>query len=58
VCTQHLTVIFDAPFLMPLSSAFMIIAIAAWMATFVGLVDSHLNARSRAHSLSEPDAAG
>lgn len=58
VCTQHLTVIFDAPFLMPLSSAFMIIAIAAWMATFVGLVDSHLNAKSRAHSLSEPDAAG
>jgi tellurite resistance protein TehA-like permease len=56
VCTQHLTLIFDAPFLVPLSDTFMILAIAAWMVTFAGLVDSHVNARSRAHSLSEPDA--
>ena len=56
VCTQHLTLIFDAPFLVPLSDTFMIIAIAAWMVTFAGLVDSHVNARAGTHSLSEPDA--
>jgi tellurite resistance protein TehA-like permease len=37
-----------AAYLMPLSYAFMIVAIIAWIATFVGLVDSVLNWR-RAH---------
>jgi hypothetical protein len=35
--------IVSAPYLMPLSYAFMIVAIIAWMAAFVGLVDSALN---------------
>jgi tellurite resistance protein TehA-like permease len=42
VCTYHLAQILDAPYLMPLSEAFMIIAVVAWTTTFVGLVDSFL----------------
>jgi tellurite resistance protein TehA-like permease len=42
VCTYHLAQILDAPYLMPLSEAFMIIAVVAWATTFVGLVDSFL----------------
>jgi tellurite resistance protein TehA-like permease len=45
VCTYRLAKILDASFLMPVSYAFMIVAVAAWMATFVGLVDSRLNSR-------------
>jgi tellurite resistance protein TehA-like permease len=41
--TYWLAQIVSAPFLIPLSDAFMIVAVAAWMASFVGLVDSALN---------------
>jgi tellurite resistance protein TehA-like permease len=37
-----------ASFLMPLSYAFMVAAVVAWMATFVGLVDSAVNS-GRSH---------
>lgn len=43
VCTYRLAEVLHAPFLMPLSYAFMIIAIAAWTATFTGLADSLLH---------------
>jgi tellurite resistance protein TehA-like permease len=46
--TYWLAEIVRASYLMPLSYAFMIVAIIAWMATFVGLVDSALNSW-RAH---------
>jgi tellurite resistance protein TehA-like permease len=46
--TYWLANIVSASYLMPLSYAFMVVAIIAWMATFVGLVDSALNWR-RAH---------
>jgi tellurite resistance protein TehA-like permease len=41
--TYWLAKILSAAYLMPLSYAFMIVAIIAWMATFIGLVDSALN---------------
>src|SRR5579875_3748777 len=44
VATGHLAADIGAPFLMRLSQAFMAIALAAWLATFAGLVDSLLNA--------------
>ena len=47
VCTYRLANILDVSFLTPLSGAFMILAVAAWMATFVGLVDSRLNSSAR-----------
>jgi hypothetical protein len=47
VATYHLTKILDAPFLMGLSQAFMIIALAAWLATFLGFLDAQLNPRHR-----------
>lgn len=50
VCTYHLAKVLDAPFLMPLSFAFMIIAAVAWGATFIGLVDSRFNATKAASS--------
>jgi tellurite resistance protein TehA-like permease len=40
VCTYRLAQILNAPYLMPVSGAFMIIALVAWAATFAGLVDS------------------
>jgi tellurite resistance protein TehA-like permease len=43
VCTYRLSETLNAPFLMPLSRAFMMIAVAAWLATLAGLVDSRLN---------------
>ncbi len=46
--TYWLAEIVGASYLMPLSYAFMIAAIVAWMATFVGLVDSAVNSR-RSH---------
>jgi len=49
VCTYRLAQIFDAPFLMPLSQAFMFVSVAAWAVTFAGLADSFLNTASRAH---------
>jgi tellurite resistance protein TehA-like permease len=41
--TYWLAKILSASYLMPVSYAFMIVAIIAWMATFVGLLDSALN---------------
>lgn len=43
VCTDRLAKVLDASFLLPLSYAFMIVAVTAWMATFIGFVDSLLN---------------
>jgi len=43
VCTYRLSEMLNVPFLLPLSRAFMIIAVAAWVATLGGLVDSRLN---------------
>jgi tellurite resistance protein TehA-like permease len=43
VCTYRLVKIVDASFLVPVSYAFMIVAVAAWIAAFVGLVNSRLN---------------
>ncbi len=42
VCTYRLAQMLDAPFLMPLSEAFMIIAFIAWAAALAGLADSLL----------------
>jgi tellurite resistance protein TehA-like permease len=42
VATDHMANILPVPFLMPLSYAFMVIALAAWAATFVGLLDSRV----------------
>jgi tellurite resistance protein TehA-like permease len=47
VATYQLTKILEAPFLMELSQAFMIIALAAWSATLLGFLDTRLNARNR-----------
>ena len=43
VCTYHLAQILNAPFLMPLSSVCMVVAVVAWTATFAGQVDSRLH---------------
>jgi hypothetical protein len=40
----------NVPFLMPVSGVFTMIAVAAWVATFAGLVDSRLNSTARALS--------
>lgn len=45
VCTYRLAEVMQAPFLMPLSGAFMIIALAAWATTLLGLADSLLGSR-------------
>lgn len=50
VCTYHLVKLMDAPFLMPLSTLFMIFAIIAWMVTFLGMVDSLLQTGGRNNS--------
>jgi tellurite resistance protein TehA-like permease len=47
VATYHLTKILEAPFLMELSQAFMIIALAAWLATLLGFLDAQLNPVNR-----------
>lgn len=47
VCTYRLTQILDAPFLVGLSRVFMVIAAIAWLATFMGLMDSLLHTRTR-----------
>ncbi|MDN5848465.1 MAG: tellurite resistance/C4-dicarboxylate transporter family protein [Nitrococcus sp.] len=52
VCTYRLTKVLEVPFLMPLSEAFMIIAVAAWAAAFVGLVESRLRPTVRIQSSS------
>jgi hypothetical protein len=58
VCTYHLAQIVDAPFLAPISSAFMVVAAAAWTATFAGLVDSRLNATFGRNSPTQTQPAG
>lgn len=50
VATYNVAKVLAAPFLLPLSAAFMIIAVLAWAATLAGLVDSRLNRLSRAPS--------
>jgi hypothetical protein len=50
VSTYHLAKMLAAPFLLPLSQLFMVIAVLAWAATFAGLVDSRVSRLSRAHS--------
>jgi tellurite resistance protein TehA-like permease len=40
VSTYHLTLVFDAPFLAPLSRIMLFIALAAWSATLLGMLDS------------------
>lgn len=47
VCTYRLASALNAPFLMPLAESFMVIALAAWAAAFVGLADSLLNGARR-----------
>ncbi|MCC7414274.1 MAG: tellurite resistance/C4-dicarboxylate transporter family protein [Gammaproteobacteria bacterium] len=47
VCTYRLTQIIEAPFLMPVSYGFMIVALGAWAITFVGLLDNVVNPASR-----------
>jgi len=46
-CTYRLAEILEAPFLMPLSRAFIFIALAAWTATFAGLVESLVRPAAR-----------
>jgi len=48
VATYHLTKVVEAPFLMRLSQAFMIIALAAWLATLLGFLDTRLKRVKRA----------
>jgi tellurite resistance protein TehA-like permease len=50
VSTYHLAKLMAAPFLLPLSQLFMVIAVLAWAATFAGLVDSRINRLWRAPS--------
>jgi tellurite resistance protein TehA-like permease len=50
VATYHVAKILAAPFLLPLSQVFMVVAVLAWAATFAGLVDSRVNGMSRAQS--------
>ena len=48
VATYQLTKIVEAPFLMRLSQAFMIIALAAWLATLLGFLETRLKREKRA----------
>jgi len=50
VFTYHLAKILGAPFLLPLSQLFMVVAVLAWTVTFAGLVDSRLNRLWRVQS--------
>jgi tellurite resistance protein TehA-like permease len=44
VCTHRLVEVLGISFLMPVSFAFMVLALLAWFATFIGLIDSRLGA--------------
>lgn len=55
VCTYRLAKILNAPFLMPLSEVFMIIAVAAWATALVGLADSLLAPRRTLDPQTEVD---
>ena len=48
VATYELTKIVEAPFLLRLSQVFMIIALAAWLATLLGLLDTRVKRVKRA----------
>ena len=50
VSTYYLAKILSAPFLLPLSQLFMVIAVLAWAASFAGLVDSRISRSPRARS--------
>ena len=47
VCTYRLALILNASFLLPLSVFFAVISLAAWTATFAGLIDSRLKPAAR-----------
>lgn len=55
VCTYRLAEALNAPFLMPLSKAFMIIAAAAWATALAGLADSLFAPRRALNPQSKPD---
>jgi len=42
VCTRHLATTLDLPFLLPVSSVFLCLAVIAWAATLAGLADALL----------------
>ena len=48
VATYQLTKIVEAPFLLRLSQAFMLITLAAWLATLLGFLDTRLKREKRA----------
>ena len=50
VCTYRLAQVLNAPFLTPVSFAFMIIALVAWAASFAGLVGSRFGGGSQPNS--------
>ncbi len=50
VCTYRLAHMVEATFLVPLSYCFMLIALVAWAAAFVGLLDSRFNTTARTQS--------
>lgn len=52
VCTFHLDRAIQAPFVMPLSKLFMFLAATAWIATFIGFLDSRVDRRETAPSSS------
>lgn len=56
VCTYRLAKTLNAPFLLPLSEAFMILAVAAWATALVGLADSLLAPRRALDPQTEVDA--
>jgi tellurite resistance protein TehA-like permease len=56
VCTYRLAKILNAPFLMPLSETFMILAVAAWATALIGLADSLLAPRRALDPQAEVDA--
>ena len=48
VCTFHLDRALGVPFLMPLSKLFMLFAVVAWIAAFIGFLDSRVNGTAAA----------
>ncbi|HET7911740.1 MAG TPA: tellurite resistance/C4-dicarboxylate transporter family protein [Pseudolabrys sp.] len=48
VCTRRLAEVLNISFLMPVSTAFVVLAALAWLATFAGLIDSRLGVKLRA----------
>lgn len=50
VCTYHLVGVLEAPFLLPLSQVFMVIAVLAWALALAGLIGSRLPRRAASGS--------